>query len=40
MVVILPEKEADVIIKRLNELGDKSYLIGQIAIGNKGIEIS
>jgi len=39
MVIILPPKEAESVIKKLNELGEKSYLIGQIEMGNKEVEI-
>jgi len=39
MIIILPENEVKPALKRLNQLGQKSYLIGQIEYGDKEIEI-
>lgn len=39
MVIIIPAKEINAAIKKLNKLGEESYLIGQIELGNKEVEI-
>lgn len=39
LVIIVAEKETQASIERLNELGEQTYLIGQVEIGNKEVEI-
>lgn len=39
MVIILPQNQVEGVMRRLNELDEKGYLIGQIQKGNKEVEI-
>lgn len=39
LIIILPQKEIEPAMKKLGELGEKSYLIGQVEQGNKEVEI-
>ncbi|MFH1561811.1 MAG: phosphoribosylformylglycinamidine cyclo-ligase [Nitrospirota bacterium] len=39
LVIILPSKETNMAIKKLNELGEQAYLIGQIGMGDKEVEM-
>jgi phosphoribosylformylglycinamidine cyclo-ligase len=40
MTLIVPPKETERILRRLNRLGEKAYLIGEVRKGKKGVEIS
>ncbi|MDI6736232.1 MAG: phosphoribosylformylglycinamidine cyclo-ligase [bacterium] len=39
LVLIVAEKETQISIERLNALGEQTYLIGQVEMGNKEVEI-
>lgn len=40
MAVIVPQEDADGVVRRLAELGWKSWIIGEIQSGEKGVEFS
>lgn len=40
MVLVVPDVQADAVTRRLGELGERGYLIGEIAAGERGVEFA